>query len=54
MAKVEVLTTFIVEATKTRYEKGWKGEVDKVLADRHGPNGTGYLKVITTRRRSTN
>ena len=46
MVNVEVLSDFFVEATKSHYVKGWKGEVSDALAKRHGKNGTGFIKVI--------
>jgi hypothetical protein len=51
MANVEILSDFYVEATSTRYVKGWKGAVSKELSKRHGPKGTGFLKPATTTRR---
>jgi hypothetical protein len=46
MVKVEVMSDFLVAATGSLYIKGWKGEVSNQLAERHGKNGTGYLKAL--------
>ncbi|WP_285011197.1 hypothetical protein [Pedobacter faecalis] len=46
MVKVEVVSDFLVEATSSYYAAGWKGEVSNALAQRHGPEGTGFLKLL--------
>ncbi len=46
MVKVEILSDFFVEAASAHYVKGWKGEVSKELAHRHGHEGTGFLKEL--------
>lgn len=46
MVKVEVVSDFFVEATRSHYLTGWKGEVSKVLFERHGPEGTKFLKRL--------
>jgi hypothetical protein len=46
MKKVKVLQSFFVTSKSTQYLKDWKGEVSNELADRHGPDGTGFLDVI--------
>lgn len=46
MVKVEVVSDFFVEATRSHYVTGWKGEVSNDLAQRHGEEGTGFLKEL--------
>lgn len=46
MKKVEVLSDILVEATSSLYIKGWKGEVPNHIAERHGSEGTGFLKEL--------
>ena len=46
MVKVEVVSDFFVEATSSHYVTGWKGEVSNELANRHGSEGTGFLKEL--------
>jgi len=46
MVRAEVASDFFVEATSSHYMKGWKGEVPQYLFDRHGPQGTGFLKEL--------
>ncbi|WP_084286746.1 hypothetical protein [Pedobacter nyackensis] len=46
MVRVRILIDFMVSASSSMYVKGWEGEVSNELADRHGPEGTGFLELI--------
>ena len=46
MVKVKVITPFFAEQTSTHYLIDAEVEIPDDLAERHGKNGTGFIKVI--------
>ena len=46
MVKVKVITPFFAEQTSTHYLIDAEVEIPEDLAERHGKNGTGFIKVI--------
>ena len=46
MVKVKIITPFFAEQTSTHYTEGAEVEVPNNLAERHGKDGTGFLKEI--------
>ncbi|WP_316743804.1 hypothetical protein [Pedobacter antarcticus] len=46
MKKAKVLTAFSISHSNTKYAKGDDVEVSNEVAQRHGENGTGFLKII--------
>lgn len=46
MLKVKIITPFFAEQTKTHYLKDAEVDVPNDLAERHGKDGTGFIKVL--------
>lgn len=44
--KVKIITPFFAEQTKTHYLINAEVSIPKDLAERHGAEGTGFIKVI--------
>lgn len=46
MVRVKILTPFFAEQTSTHYTKDAEISVPNDLAERHGENGTQFIKVL--------